>query len=182
MTLFKLEQHPVVYFADFVLYPLVIVAGAGVLLWRGAGPLWAMLLAAVLGFFAWSLIEYLLHRFVFHGVQPFQRWHEAHHQRPFALIGTSTAVSLALMALLVYWPLSVLLGHWLALSATLGVAAGYLLYVLVHHATHHWKTAPGTWLHARKRDHALHHRPGAHGWYGVTSTFWDRVFLTDRND
>ncbi|MGB6007827.1 sterol desaturase family protein [Castellaniella sp.] len=181
MTLFKLEQSPVLYFADFVLYPAAIISGVGVLLWRGAGPAWALLLAAVLGFLAWSLIEYGLHRFVLHGLQPFKRWHEEHHQRPFALIGTSTLVSLSLLGLLGFLPLSRLLGPWIGLSATLGVGTGYLLYVLVHHATHHWKAEPGSWMHARKRDHALHHRPGAHGWYGVTTSFWDRVFLTDRN-
>jgi cyclopropane-fatty-acyl-phospholipid synthase len=181
MTPFKLEQSPVLYFADFVLYPAAIVTGVGMLLWRGAGPVWALLLAAALGFLAWSLIEYCLHRFVLHGVQPFKRWHEEHHRRPFALIGTSTLVSLTLQGLLVLWPLSRILGPWIGLAAALGVGAGDLLYVLVHHATHHWKTAPGYWIHARKRDHALHHRPGAHGWYGVTTSFWDRVFLTDRN-
>lgn len=181
MALFKLEQSPVLYFADFILYPAAILLGAGMLLWQGAGPVWALLLAAALGFLAWSLVEYGLHRFVLHGLQPFKRWHEAHHQRPYALIGTSTLVSLSLMGLLVLWPLTLLLGRWIGLATTLGLATGYLLYVLVHHATHHWKAAPGSWMRLRKRDHALHHRPGAHGWYGVTTAFWDRVFLTDRN-
>ncbi len=179
MVLFKLEQHPVVYFADFVLYPIVIALGVGVLLWQGPSPAWALLLAAILGFLAWSLIEYGLHRFVLHGLQPFKRWHEEHHQRPFALIGTSTPASLAFFAVLVFWPLSLSTDRWLALSATLGVVTGYLLYTIVHHATHHWKARPGSWAQARKKDHARHHHPGAEGWYGVTTPFWDHVFRTD---
>lgn len=179
MTLFKLEQHPVVYFADFVLYPAAIVTGTGMLLLQAVHPAWTLLLIAAPGFLGWSLVEYILHRFVLHGVQPFKRWHEEHHSRPFALIGSSTAVSMALFVLLVFWPLSVASDRWVALAATLGIASGYLLYVVVHHATHHWKTRPGSWMHDRKRDHARHHMPGANGWYGVTTSFWDHVFGTD---
>lgn len=179
MTLFKLEQHPAVYFADFVLYPIAIAAGLGALLLRANGPIWVLASVAILGFLGWSLVEYILHRFVLHGVQPFKRWHAEHHQRPFALIGTSTVVSMALFVLLVFWPLALLSNRWIALAATLGITSGYLLYLVVHHATHHWKARSGSWMHDRKRDHALHHRPGAHGWYGVTTTFWDRVFHTD---
>ncbi|CAM5791661.1 sterol desaturase family protein [Castellaniella caeni] len=179
MTLFKLEQHPAVYFADFVLYPVAILAGVSLLAWRGQGPIWAWLLVAALGFFAWSFIEYAMHRFVFHGVQPFKRWHDEHHRRPFALIGSSTLVSMALFAGLIFWPLSLLVGASIAGAATLGVIVGYLLYVVVHHATHHWKARPGSWMAARKQDHARHHMPGVEGWYGVTTPFWDHVFSTD---
>lgn len=180
MTLFRLEQHPAVYFADFVLYPLAIAAGTALLVLRpSGGPAWILPLAAVLGFLAWSLVEYAMHRFVFHGLQPFKRWHEEHHQRPGALIGSSTPVSMAAFAILVFWPLSAAAGPQAALAATLGMSAGYLLYVVVHHASHHWKASEGSWMRARKRDHARHHRPGAEGWYGVTTPFWDHVFRTD---
>lgn len=179
MTPFKLEQSPVAYFADFVLYPAAIVAGTGLLWLLADRPLWLLLPVAVAGFLVWSLVEYGLHRFVLHGVQPFKRWHEEHHKRPFALIGSSTLVSLMLFVLLVLWPLSLMLGRWIALAATLGMLCGYLLYVLVHHGTHHWKARPGSWMQARKRDHARHHMPGVRGWYGVTTPFWDHVFHTD---
>ncbi|HET8597935.1 MAG TPA: sterol desaturase family protein [Castellaniella sp.] len=183
MSLFKLEQHPAAYFADFVLYPLAIAAGAAALVLLPHGsPAWALVLAAFLGFLAWSFVEYAMHRFVFHGLQPFRRWHEEHHRRPAALIGSSTLVSLCAFAGLVFWPLSAATGPWIALAATLGMGAGYLLYVTVHHGAHHWKAREGSWMRARKRDHARHHRPGASGWYGVTTPFWDHVFHTDAAD
>ncbi|MFA7475595.1 MAG: sterol desaturase family protein [Castellaniella sp.] len=176
---FKFEQHPVMYFADFVLYPLVILGGAAVLAVHAGGSARVLLAAAVLGFLTWSFVEYTLHRFILHGLWPFKSWHETHHERPFALIGSSTPVSMTAFAVLVLWPVSAAAGPWIALAATLGMTAGYLLYVVVHHAAHHWRARPGSWMWVRKRCHALHHRPGASGWYGVTTSFWDRVFGTD---
>ncbi len=180
MKIFTLEHHPVSYFADFVLYPVVIVGGVVVLFVKTTGVDWFLLLsAAVVGFAVWTLVEYILHRYVLHGVQPFKRWHEEHHQRPFALIGTSTLASLTLFVVLVFVPLSFTVGRWLSLAATLGLVSGYLLYVVVHHAAHHWRAARGTWLYELKVAHARHHMKGVQGWYGVTTTFWDRVFGTD---
>ena len=49
-------------------------------------------------------------------------------------------------------------------------------FLEVPHALHHWH-ARGRWLKERKRWHALHHRRGE--WpacYGVTTSFWDRLF------
>ena len=50
---------------------------------------------ALLGLVAWTLLEYVLHRFVLHGMQPFQAWHAEHHRRPQALIGTPTVAAIA---------------------------------------------------------------------------------------
>src|SRR3546814_8973355 len=82
-------------------------------------------------------MEYVLHRYVLHGIEPFKGWHEEHHKRPFALIGTSTLASLLLFAVLVFLPLGFVAGKWLALAATMGVMIGYLLFVTVHPASHH---------------------------------------------
>lgn len=175
----KLEQRRASYFADFVVYPAVIMAGLVVLVLRADRSPAILLLSAVLGFFAWTLVEYVLHRFVFHHVQPFEGWHDEHHKRPRALIGTPTIASLALFAVLGFLPLYLALGPSIGLAATLGLICGYLLYVTVHHGVHHWHTRPGSWMRARQQDHARHHMKGAHGWYGVITPFWDKVFSTD---
>jgi hypothetical protein len=180
MKIFTLEHHPVSNFADFVLYPLAIMAGLAAVFLYAPGVRWPLVLAGAAGFVAWSLVEYALHRYVLHGLQPFKRWHEEHHQRPFALIGTSTIASLVLFVALVFLPLALVFGRWPALAVMLGVISGYLLYVTVHHASHHWKARPGSWMQARKLAHARHHMSGMHGWYGVTTSFWDHVFFTDR--
>jgi len=178
MEIFKLEHSQAAYRADFALYfvavallaAFVVSHAAPNLQWRGA----ALVMA---GLASWSLIEYLLHRFVLHGVQPFRGWHEAHHARPHALICTPTLLSAALILVLVFLPAWSWGGLWQASALVLGVVAGYLAYAVIHHAMHHWRGRRG-WLAGRKRWHALHHHASLQGCYGVSSGLWDRVFAT----
>ena len=179
LTLLHLEHSQAAYRADFALYGLAVPMLALFVLIDGPREQWPASLAfTVLGLGAWTLIEYALHRFVLHGIEPFRGWHAEHHQRPTALICAPTPLSATLIFLLVFVPSWLLGGLWCACALTLGVLAGYLVYAITHHATHHWR-ANITWLVQRKRWHALHHH-AAQGacCYGVTSGFWDHVFAT----
>lgn len=181
MGLLSLEHSPAVYWADFawhgaVALLLAVLLGAGLL----AAPAWPAVLAALalvlLGGLLWTLIEYLLHRFVLHGVPPFRHWHALHHQRPRALICGPTLLSSALIVLLVLAPAWALLGLGHAEAVTLGVVLGYLAYGLAHHAAHHG--GGGRWMQQRRRWHALHHHAASPAGYGVSTGLWDRVFVT----
>lgn len=181
MGFFTLEHSKAAYLADFVLYGTSVVGLAAFLLVAGPRELRLDIVAfALTGLASWTAIEYALHRFVLHGLQPFQSWHAQHHQRPTALICTPTILSGTLMATLVFLPALALGGLWRACALTLGMLTGYLAYAVMHHATHHWRFE-NAWLKRRKRWHALHHhhtlQPDC---YGVTSAFWDRVFGSDR--
>ena len=176
MGLFTLEQSKLAYRADFALYGGA-VAGMVVLLML-AGPRAhppASVLWVGAGLLGCSAIEYALHRFVLHGLEPFRGWHAAHHQRPGALICAPTILSATLIALLVFVPAWLLGDLWLSCALTLGLLAGYLAYAVTHHATHHWR-ADSAWLQRRKRWHALHHHVEQPACYGVTSALWDHVF------
>jgi cyclopropane-fatty-acyl-phospholipid synthase len=181
MGLFSLEHSKAAYRADFALYGIGVVASAAMLLVAGPQTQWLQMAAlGLLGLASWTLAEYVLHRFVLHGLQPFRTWHAEHHLRPRAFIFTPTILSAALIAGLVFAPAFALGGIWNACALTLGVSVGYVAYTITHHATHHWR-AERTWLKQRKRWHALHHAPtGRPGCYGVTSGFWDRVFGSGR--
>lgn len=178
MGFLSLEHGPAAYRADFVLQGAVVALLASLLLWRSPhGMALALLASVALGGFAWTLIEYGLHRFVLHGVQPFRRWHGAHHGRPTALIGLPIPASAALFVLLVFVPAWWATNGWLATGLTLGVLIGYLAYTVVHHATHHAALGRGAWLQRRRRWHALHHRHVERAvCFGVTSGFWDHLF------
>jgi len=179
MGLFQLEHSKSAYRVDFILYGLAVVGIAGALL--SVAPharLGWLSLLALTGLCAWSGMEYLLHRFVLHGMAPFQRWHMAHHERPTALICTPTLVSASLVLTLVFLPMWAALDLWGAAAITLGVMTGYLLYALTHHATHHWRSDT-TWARKRKRWHALHHHTEYPGFYGVTTSLWDTLCGTD---
>lgn len=177
MTLFSLEHTKAAYGADFALYGTAIVVMAAFLL-AGSSQHWLENVILVLaGLSSWTAIEYTLHRFVLHGVQPFRRWHAEHHLRPTALICTPTILSATLITMLVFLPAMVLGDLWRACAVTLGMLTGYLAYAITHHATHHWR-ADNAWVKQRKRLHALHHHIDQPGWYGVTTAFWDHVFGT----
>lgn len=182
MSLFSMDQSPAAYRADFALYAVLVLALLGLSLWQAAPRPAGWMAGLLAGMALWSLIEYLVHRFVLHGLQPFKRLHAVHHARPRALYGLPTLISLPLFACLVFAPLLFLLGLALALPLMAGVLCGYLFYGLAHHMVHQglppaW---PGqAWQLRRQRWHARHH--GGHaGCYGVSSSFWDQVLGTGR--
>jgi cyclopropane-fatty-acyl-phospholipid synthase len=178
MNPFPLEHGRVAYFADFVLYALAVACMAAVLFQGGPGISRAELAAyALAGFAGWTLVEYAMHRFVLHGLDPFRRWHALHHERPTARIGTPTVLSMLVFVVFAFLPASLLAGPWRGGAITLGLVAGYFAYALVHHGTHHW-SARIAWFNRRKRWHALHHHGKHPSCFGVTTGIWDRVFGT----
>ena len=182
MHIFKLEHSQAAHRADLVLYGLIEAALATALIAGAPRGLLAELAAlAIAGLASWTAIEYMMHRFLLHGVQPFKSWHEEHHQRPNAIIFTPTILSLAWQFVLIFIPALLVGGPWRASALTFGVLAGYLSYTITHHAVHHWR-ADNPWLKQRKRWHALHHyRTDQPGCYGVTTAFWDHVFGSARH-
>lgn len=177
MHIFNVEQSKASYIADFVLYAITITLLGTYLLfetsWSWRIDVWALV---GIGLAAWTLIEYLLHRWVLHQLPLFRTMHAQHHARPQALICTPTMISATLIGSLIWFPAYLLLEPLRAAGLTLGVLIGYLGYALMHHALHHWSMGAG-WLRRRKYWHAIHH--GKHTskvCYGVTNGFWDGVF------
>lgn len=171
----SIEHGKLAYRADFALYGLTLVGLAAALLVNGPRDQWLKLaLLSTAGLLGWSGLEYALHRFVLHGLQPFRRWHALHHARPSALICTPTALTAALFGLLVFLPAWVLSDPWSACALTLGLLMGYQAYAVIHHALHHWRV-DFAWFRRLQRNHAVHHHAGQPCLYGVTSSFWDRA-------
>jgi cyclopropane-fatty-acyl-phospholipid synthase len=189
MALLSLEHSPAAYRLDFALYGLLCAATAAALLFASpAGTGWMLLTWVGGGVLLWSLLEYLLHRFVLHGVAPFSDWHGQHHERPQALISSPITMSIPLFVVLGTLPAWLLLGMWPAMAITLGLMASYLAYGLIHHATHHntptW-IRQNTWFAQRRICHAMHHAAHhiqARGeacvpcHFGVSNGFWDALF------
>jgi cyclopropane-fatty-acyl-phospholipid synthase len=173
MNLFTIEQTRALYWADFVFYGAVILGlalalglGAPQARWTGVAGL------AAAGFLAWSAVEYLTHRFILHGVQPFRRWHAEHHARPTAFICAPTLFTASILATLLFLPAWVATDVWGASALTFGVVCGYFAYAATHHAIHHWH-AEGEWLRSRQRAHFIHHQTPRGCCFGVTSGIWD---------
>lgn len=179
MGLFSFEHSRTTYLVDFAVHGAAVLALLSALaVLNPEAPGLELPALVALGWLAWSLAEYLLHRFVLHGLKPFSTLHGLHHQQPQALLATPTVVSAGLILVLVLLPLLALAEAWRAVAVTLGVAGGYLLYSLAHHATHHGRSR-GAWLLRRRHWHALHHRAGRKpGYFGISTLVWDRLFGT----
>ncbi|SDR57390.1 Fatty acid hydroxylase superfamily protein [Rhizobiales bacterium GAS113] len=175
-----MHLHKSGYYADFVVYPLLIT---GLLASRlapaGEWHPFVFVGLCMLGVASWTLFEYLLHRYALHRVPILLDMHEAQHADPLALIGTPSWASSFLFIVGALLPLWWALGWPTASAVTAGLMLGYLGYVAIHHITHHWRLAPSSGLYRVKHRHARHHFAKTPGNFGVTTMFWDVVFGTD---
>jgi sterol desaturase/sphingolipid hydroxylase (fatty acid hydroxylase superfamily) len=166
------------YFGDLVASPIAIVILAALALagrdYQAVG-LW--LLALLAGICAWTLVEYLVHRFIYHAVPIFERYHDAHHENPEELIGAPSFLMIGFILIAFFTPL-LAFGILVASGVTSGALIGYIGYMLVHHASHHFEPKPGTLLYEARLRHMAHHFHGTPGNYGIITSFWDHVFST----
>ncbi len=138
------------------------------------------------GFFSWTLIEYLLHRFSFHIDTEKEPWkfmtsgfHRLHHEIPnapdYVVAPIIMAIPLYAIFLLLVWAVSQSLAFTMLWGA--GLAVGYLIYEWIHYFSHHGrpKTRLGKYL---KQYHSIHHFKDSDNYFGVSSPFWDIVFGT----
>ena len=167
------------YFSEFLLFPPLLVF-AMLLAFRSSAPMQPLMMAGfyVAGVVAWTLIEYLLHRAVFHHAPILSRIHELHHDFPQDLIGTPGWASVPIGLILFAGPLCAVFGFDLGVAATAGLVTGYLWYVFVHYASHHWRPRRNSYLYRARLRHARHHHLSHSGNFGVTTGLWDHVFGT----
>jgi len=129
----------------------------------------------IAGWLLWTALEYLMHRFAFHGFAP----HWEHHAEPGDPQFIVAPLLLSLPMAAAIWLLC-----WLAMGspieaglAVAGVIAGYLAYELVHLRIHS-RAAGGPLLRALRRYHYYHHFADDRVCYGVTTPVWDAVFAS----
>ena len=154
------------------------------------GALLPVAIGYVGGLLLWSLAEYLLHRYVFH-YEPEAEWlkrvwyliHGVHHEQPQCKTRLVMPPVLSIpLALLHYGLFLLVVGglfrapHWVA-PLFAGFITGYLIYDMVHYATHHLAMKRG-FLKFLKRYHLLHHYKTPDDRYGISSPIWDVVFGT----
>jgi len=168
------------YYADFILYAALVFA-LGAFTLRGSRSdrlLW--LRAAIAGAGGWTLVEYLLHRFVLHRMPLIADLHHAHHAAPRAYVGTPTWASLLILGGLFFLPIWRLFTLNIAFGAVSGLITGWLWYGFVHHVIHYRRPRRlAVALKAASHRHLLHHSAYGSGNYGVTTPVWDYLFGTN---
>jgi 4-hydroxysphinganine ceramide fatty acyl 2-hydroxylase len=140
----------------------------------------------LLGILAWTLLEYIIHRWIFH-YEPKSRLgkllhfivHGVHHDYPQDATRLVMPPILSIPLAVVFYVLfAVTLGRF-APAVSAGFAFGYVCYDTIHYATHHFAMKRGVWLWL-KQYHLRHHYKDDQAGYGVSSPLWDHVFRTTR--
>lgn len=170
----------------------------GFFLWRafqanpGAGW-WHVIVAFAIGLLLWPLVEYLLHRFVFHfsPKNPSERMkrilflmHGVHHAQPRekTRLVMPPVVSIPLAALF-YGIFYGLVGSLFRLPNYVdgifaGFMLGYVIYDMTHYALHHF-SFKGEYFVKLRRHHMAHHFKTHNQRFGVSTWFWDDIFRTN---
>jgi sterol desaturase/sphingolipid hydroxylase (fatty acid hydroxylase superfamily) len=159
------------HFGDFITIPLAILLFAAI----GGLDRFPLILA---GLAAWTLVEYLVHRFAFHHRFPLgRRLHQLHHDHPSDPDAERTSLTTPLVASPFALVVLGCAGMEDGSSIFAGLLAGYLIFIAIHYAVHRLPIEPGSWLYPTKIRHLAHHRFDNCN-FGVTTGFWDIVFRT----
>lgn len=172
-----------------LLVPPFLVYGSAAILCVSRGlqelPMGQALLTIAGGWFAWTLVEYLLHRFAFHEEpgKPVAQKHDIHwihHRNPTDAGHIVTSLFLTLPVAALFFGLFWLIGwgHPAVWPFYGGFAIGYLAYEAVHLAVHQIPQAPLRFLRPLWRHHYWHHFRTPDRYYGVTTRLWDWIFGT----
>jgi sterol desaturase/sphingolipid hydroxylase (fatty acid hydroxylase superfamily) len=144
----------------------------------------------VTGLFLWTLVEYCLHRFLFHyeprserGKKTFYLFHGVHHAQPMCKTRLVMPFVMSIPLGLLFFGLfeavvGVVLGRpqWVA-PLFAGIVSGYVAYDMLHYASHHFRLKSPI-LKAIRRSHMQHHGTAHDMRFGVSSPLWDYVFGT----
>ena len=180
---FLSHVHPA---TPLVLYLPVVGYMLYLAFWQSQLPILAVVGLFLLGVLIWTLVEYIIHRYVFH-YEPKTAWgkqlhyiiHGVHHDYPNdarrLVMPPSISIPLAILFLALF---AITLGR-LAPPISAGFGFGYVCYDSIHYAIHHFEMKRGVllWL---KQYHLRHHYKDDHVGYGISSPLWDYVFRTTR--
>lgn len=137
-----------------------------------------------LGFFTFTLAEYLIHRYIFHlpgNTKTKEKLqytlHGVHHEYPKdkqrLAMPPIMSITIGTVLLLVF---RLFLGD-LVFAFLPGFLVGYACYLCVHYILHIFRP-PNNWLKILWSIHAVHHYKDQTKAFGVTSPLWDYVFGT----
>jgi 4-hydroxysphinganine ceramide fatty acyl 2-hydroxylase len=146
----------------------------------------AVLFFFVFGILTWTLLEYVIHRYLFH-YEPKTRWgkllhfimHGVHHDYPNDATRLVMPPVISIPLAVVFYVVFILTLGRFAPAALAGFGFGYVCYDTIHYATHHFSMKRGIWRWL-KQYHLRHHYQDDHAGYGVSSPLWDYVFRTTR--
>jgi len=164
-------------------YAVSCITLSFVLLKRLLNP-WHIIWLFPLGMLFFTLVEYLIHRFVFHfdarsekELQLQYNIHGVHHEFPRDKDRLVMPPLLSLLIALAFYFLFTLLLGDSGLVLFAGFTAGYSTYLLIHYFIHARKP-PRNFLKILWTHHSLHHYHSVDTAFSVSFPFWDYLFGT----
>ncbi|XP_028746903.1 fatty acid 2-hydroxylase-like [Peromyscus leucopus] len=142
----------------------------------------------VLGMLFWTLVEYVIHRFLFHMKPPSDShylimlhfvMHGQHHKAPFdgsRLVFPPVPASLVIAFFYVF--LRLILPEAVAGIIFAGGLLGYVLYDMTHYYLHFGSPHKGSYLYNMKAHHVKHHFEYQKSGFGISTKLWDYFFHT----
>jgi 4-hydroxysphinganine ceramide fatty acyl 2-hydroxylase len=174
------KTHPVVIYSLYIPVVIFLLYYGFTYRFLSVGPVILFFLGGVL---AWSLMEYVLHRFIFHFVtenpklqRVVYKLHGIHHEYPRDRERLFMPPIPSLVVATFFFSLQYFIMGWNVLAFFPGFLAGYLLYGSMHYAIHAF--TPPSFLKALWRNHHLHHYKYPEKGFGVSSVLWDHIFRT----
>jgi len=155
---------------------------------KNSSPLLPTVLSICLGIIIWTLLEYSLHRWVFHmepsGSSKAMIYihfgiHGLHHKVPFdtrRLVFPPVPAAMVIYA--AYHLVRALFPHSIVLLITAGGILGYVIYDMIHFYLHYGSPKEGTYLYTMKRYHNQHHFVHHDSGFGISNLYWDKIFGT----
>lgn len=136
------------------------------------------------GFLAFTLVEYIMHRFLFHLPPTSERTrrftytvHGVHHDFPKDKDRLAMPIPVSLTLTTIFYLLYRLLMGNLVYGFLPGFLMGYAFYLWVHYMVHAYRPPKNfwkiLWVH-----HGIHHYKEPERAFGVSSPLWDMVFGT----
>ncbi len=189
----EMFSHVQWWIVPLIWVPILIACWVLAAAWQGVS-LGTVFGLSVVGLLSWTLLEYVLHRWVFHfrptsslGRRVHFLAHGIHHLDPWdatrLVMPPLAAAGIAVPVFLTIYGVSALLAPTWALGAALavfgGLLVGYVIYDLTHYYTHHVRPK-SAWGKRLKAWHLAHHHKWPNRLYGVSLPFWDIVFRTGR--
>ena len=170
----------------FAFYSLLALALGVAAMMSETRSLISILLLFLTGVLSWGLIEYLIHRLVFHfeaqtekGRNFVYAMHLNHHANPKAMDDLFASLRLSLPLAILYCSLAwAAMRSWQAtVYLFIGLTAGYFSYEFLHYQAHHRAPRFRVFRYLKKY-HLQHHHQSSALRFGVTSPVFDYLFGT----
>jgi len=141
-----------------------------------------------LGILGWTLLEYTLHRYLFHWEPSPKSYnqitahfilHGIHHKTPMDPDRLVFPPALALLGVGIFYTIYASLFPWhIIVNFASGQLFGYICYDVIHYYLHHGQPSAHTYYAKRKAYHQAHHYKEPDLGYGISTLLWDGVFNT----